>query len=525
MINFTDIRKRVKPTSKIYFSSLLQINYPKIKADQYNQTEELLRRTFAGNADIVQRSFFVGGREEMEALLIFQSGSVNKSLLYNDVMKPLMSMKRIVNKGEYNKEYLTKYITKTCIYAAEIEIESDIDLAANQVYDGKVLLVIKGLANYFILNLSDVPKRPVQESDLEKRTRGTRAGFVENLEDNIALMRGEIRDPNLMVEAMKLGRRSRTDVALIYIKDLVDNQILQELKRRLKNIETDSILATGYIESFIEDNPWSPFPFAHGTERPDKAAANILEGRILIIANGTPFTLIVPALFIQFFQATEDYYEKPHVGLYARLLRFVAFIIAITAPAIYIALTSFHPELIPSDLLVTLARMRKEVPFPPVVEALVMEFVIEALREAGIRLPKSVAQTLGVVGGIVLGEAAIRANLVSPAMVLVTTVTAICTFSIPNYSMSLVVRLLRIFIIFLAALFGGYGIALGLLIILIHLAKQKSIGIPYLAPVAPLRLKDMKDFIYRAPLWSMKDRPVSIPSKEKTRVNIKKKGS
>jgi spore germination protein KA len=313
-------------------------------------------------------------------------------------------------------------------------------------------------------------------------------------------------------------------VALIYITDLVDNQVLQELKNRMKSIDIDSILATGYIESFIEDNPWSPFPFIHGTERPDKAAANILEGRILIMANGTPFTLIVPALFMQFFQATEDYYEKLHVGLYARLLRFMAFIIAITAPASYIALTAFHPELIPSELLVTLARMRREVPFPPFIEALFMEFVIEALREAGIRLPKSVAQTLGVVGGIVLGEAAIRANLVSPAMVLVATMTAVCTFSIPNYSMSLVIRLLRLLIIFLAAMFGGFGITVGLLIILIHLAKQKSMGIPYLAPAAPLRLKDMKDFLYRAPLWKMKNRPVSIPSKDKVRVNTKGKG-
>ncbi len=228
---------------------------------------------------------------------------------------------------------------------------------------------------------------------------------------------------------------------------------------------------------------------------------------------------------MQFFQSAEDYYEKLHVGIYARIIRVISFVIAITAPAIYISLTSFHPELIPSKLLVALARMRKEVPFPPFVEALVMEFVIETLREAGIRLPKSVAQTLGVVGGIVLGEAAIRANLVSPAMVLVATITAICTFSIPNYSMSLVIRLLRIFIIFLAAIFGGFGISIGLLIILIHLAKQKSIGVPYLAPMAPLRLKDMKDFIYRAPLWNMKNRPASIPSKEKGRTNIKKKGS
>lgn len=520
-----DIRKIIKPTSKLYFSSSKQKNFYKTNIDKYYKVEEQLRKAFAGNSDIVLRSFYIGGREENEALIIYQSGSVNKAMLLNNVIKPLMTTSQLNKEMELNEEYLTKFVSKACIYAADLYVENDFEAAVGQVFEGRVLLFIGGVHNFLIINLTDAPKRSVQESDLEKRTRGTRAGFVENLEDNIALVRGEIRDPSLMVELMKLGRRSRTDVALIYIKDLVDNQVLEELKRRMKKIDTDSILATGYIESFIEDNPLSPFPVVHGTERPDKAAANILEGRILIIAQGTPFTLIVPALFMQFFQATEDYYEKVHVGLYSRLLRFWAFLIAVTAPASYIALTSFHPELIPAELLVTLARMRRQVPFPPFVEALFMEFVIEALREAGIRLPKSVAQTLGVVGGIVLGEAAIRANLVSPAMVLVATITAICTFSIPNYSMSLVIRLLRLLIIFLAAMFGGFGVTVGLLFILIHLAKQKSMGIPYLAPAAPMRLKDMKDFLYRAPLWKMKYRPASIPNKDKVRIHTKGKGN
>lgn len=525
MISITKLRKLIKPTRKRYFRSLTQLGHANIKVDKFKQMEEKMQNAYAGNSDIVQRSIFVGGKEDMEARIIYQSGSINKELLQSDVIKPLMTMQPIVNKDNYSESELAKYICNTCIYASELHVDRDFEHAINQVYESKVLLIIKGLSDCLILNLADAPKRPVQESDLEKRTRGTRAGFVENLEDNIALMRGEIRDPNLVVEIFKLGRRSKTDVALIYIKDIVDYKVLEELKKRIGSIDTDSILATGYIESFIEDNPWSPFPFIHGTERPDKAAGNVLEGRILIVANGTPFTLIVPALFMQFFQGTEDYYEKLHVGLYGRLLRFIAFIFAITAPGVYIALTSFHPELIPTELLVTLARMRRQVPFPPFVEALFMEFVIEALREAGIRLPKSVAQTLGVVGGIVLGEAAIRANLVSPAMILMATVTAICTFSIPNYSMSLVIRILRLLIIILAALFGGYGITVGLIIILIHLAKQKSMGIPYLAPVAPLRLRDMKDFIYRAPIWKMNNRPVSIPNKEKIRVNAKRKGS
>jgi hypothetical protein len=228
--------------------------------------------------------------------------------------------------------------------------------------------------------------------------------------------------------------------------------------------------------------------------------------------------ILVPAQLIQFFQAPEDYYERFYIGSYIRILRGIAFLITTSAAPAYIALTSFHPELVPLELLLNIATQRKQVPFPPVVEALVMEFVIEALREAGLRLPTAVATTLGVVGGIILGDAAVRSNLVSPAMIIVITITIICNFVIPNYSMSLVIRLLRLFLILSAATFGAFGVTLGWLLIIIHLCMLESFGIPYFAPLAPTRFKDLKDLYVRAPIWAMKERPASIPVKNKNRV-------
>lgn len=400
----------------------------------------------------------------------------------------------------------------------KITLQNKFQLAVEAIFEKNVLLAVSGSPAFYLLDISGGEKRQVQESITEKGVRSSKEGFVENLWTNIALIRNIIKDTELKVETIKLGQKTKTKLAIVYLNNLADPKIVAELKRRLSTIDTDSILGSGYIEQFIEDNPRSIFPHFQGTEKPDKAAGNILEGRISIIVDGTPMVLIVPALFIQFFHSVEDYNEKPFVGTFVRLLRVIAFLTATTAMAAYIALTTFHQELIPSDLLISLAIMRKKVPFPPLIEALLMEFVIEVLREAGIRLPSPVAATLGVAGGIILGDAAIRSNLVSPAVIIVTTFSTICTFSIPNYSMSIAARLIRLLLMFLSAFYGAYGIALGWLVITIHLTKQNTLGIPYFSTLAPIRYKDIKDSIIRLPLWLMKERPVSIPQQDRIRL-------
>lgn len=479
--------------------------------------EEWFRRELAGNGDIVFRELSIGGSEELEAVLIYMYGSIDKALLNTNVIKPLMAFKDSGGKGS-DSGISVKRIMESCISVGTIEAVQDKNQARDAVFEGKVIVLTGNTDQIIILEATGGKGRQVDEPESEKALRGSKEGFIEDIWNNLALIRKTLPDPALKVEVSKVGRRTKTNLAIVYVDNLIDDKLLNEVKSRIKKIDIDGVLANGYIEAFIEDNTYSPFPQTQGTEKPDKVVAALLEGRIAIFLDRTAFVLLVPAQFTQFFQAPEDYYERTYIGTYIRILRGIAFLVTTSAAPAYIALTSFHPELVPLELLLNIAEMRKLVAFPPIVEALVMEFVIESLREAGLRLPTAVATTLGVVGGIILGDAAVRSNLVSPTMIIVITITIICNFIIPNYSLSLVIRIIRLFLILMAAAFGAFGVTLGWLLIIIHLCRLESLGVPYFAPLAPTRFKDLKDLYVRVPIWAMKERPVSIPSKDKKRM-------
>ncbi|HWQ29783.1 MAG TPA: spore germination protein, partial [Negativicutes bacterium] len=445
----------------------------------------------------------------------------DKSTLNISVIKPLMEFDGAKGLG-LGSASMHKRIIQGCINVGKIKVISSREAARDEIFGGKALLIVKGVAAYISLEVGGGKARQVSEPENEKTLRGSKEGFIEDIWNNIAIIRKTLPDPDLKVELFQVGRRTRTNLGVIYMESLAADKLVQEVKGRIKKIDMDGVLANGYVEAFIEDNPYSPFPQAQGTEKPDKVAAALLEGRIALVLDRTPMVLLVPTQFVQFFQAPEDYFERPYMGTYIRILRVLAFIVTTTAAPAYIALTSFHPELVPLDLLLNIARLRKHVQFPPIVEALLMEFVIESLREAGLRLPTSVSTTLGVVGGIILGDAAVSSNLVSAAMIIVVTITIICNFVIPNYSMSLVIRLLRLFLIIAAATFGAFGITLVWLMIIIHLCSLESFGLPYFSPLGPTRFRDLKDVFVRVPAWAMKQRPDSIPVKDKQRVGSNK---
>ncbi|KUO70966.1 MAG: hypothetical protein APF77_14110 [Clostridia bacterium BRH_c25] len=508
--------KKYKTIKEIAATAHLRADNSRKIISPVKDKEEWFRYELAGNGDIVFRELFIGGNEELDAILIYMYGSIDKNMLNAYVIKPLMSFKGGKEKSiEGSISY--KSIMDSCLSVGTIKAVTDKDLAKNEMFEGKVILLVNSIDQIIIMEVAGGKARQVTEPESEKTLRGTKEGFIEDIWNNVAVIRKTLPDPSLKVEVSKVGRRTKTSLAVVYLKSLADDKLVKEVKSRIKKIDIDGVLANGYIEEFIEDNPYSPFPQTQGTEKPDKVVAALLEGRIAIFLDRTPYVLLVPAQLIQFFQAPEDYYERPYMGTYIRLLRAIAFLVTTSAAPAYIALTSFHPELVPLELLLNIAELRKQVPFPPVVEALIMEFVIESLREAGLRLPTAVATTLGVVGGIILGDAAVRSNLVSPAMIIVITITIICNFIIPNYSMSLVIRLVRLYLILLAAAFGAFGITLGWLVMIIHLCKLESFGVPYFAPLAPTRFKDLKDLYVRVPIWAMKDRPDSIPVKDKKR--------
>jgi hypothetical protein len=359
-----------------------------------------------------------------------------------------------------------------------------------------------------------LPARSISEPEAEPLVRGPREGFTEKLQDNTGLVRKRIHSPDLKSEPMKIGRRSQTSVVIMYIRDLVDDGVLKEAKRRLQNVDLDVLIESAQIEEFIEDHTFSPFPQIVNTERPDKVAAGLAEGRVAILVDGTPFALIIPSVFTDFLQASEDYYQRFLFSSAIRLLRILTFLIALTGPSLYIAITTFHQELIPTPLLFTIVSARTGVPFPALIEALIMEVAFEILREAGVRLPRPVGSAVSIVGGLVVGQAAVEAGIISQAMIIVMAFTGIASFTIPAFNLSLSTRLLRFAMMLVGAALGLFGIACGLMIIGLHLCGLRSFGVPYMAPFAPTYFRSWLSEVFVAPYSWRKYRPAYLQSKD-----------
>lgn len=384
------------------------------------------------------------------------------------------------------------------------------------------MLFLEGYQTCIVASTRGWRDRAVSEPQSQTVVRGPRDSFTETLRTNTALIRRRIKSPKLWIESQQIGEFTKTDIALVYIDGIADEQVIQEVKERLSKIDIDGILESGYIEELIQDEDYTPFPTMHNTERPDSVAAGLLEGRIAILVDGTPFVLMVPALFIQFFQAAEDYYQRADISTLIRLMRYMAFFLALLTPSAYIALTTFHQEMLPFALLISIAAQREGVPFPAIIEAFIMEITFEILREAGVRLPRAVGSAISIVGALVLGEAAVQAGLVSPAMVIVVSITAISNFVSPVYDMAIAVRMLRFILMVLAATFGLFGIILGLILMILHLCSLRSFGVPYMTPMAPFVKRDQKDVLIRRSIKKMKTRPKLINEKNISRQKTQK---
>ncbi|MEC0173470.1 spore germination protein [Paenibacillus favisporus] len=375
---------------------------------------------------------------------------------------------------------------------------------------GDTILFIDRIGIAVIASTKGGERRSVSEPESQTVIRGPREGFTESIRTNTALLRRKIKSPNLWLEEMQLGRVTQTDVGIMYIHGIVDEKNVDEVRKRLSVIDIDGILESGYIEELIENTNKTIFPTVYHSERPDVIAANLLEGRIAILVDGTPFALLLPSTFNMFFQAAEDYYNRFDVGSLIRFLRYFSFLIGLLLPSFYVAIIGFHQEMIPTSWLLKLAVQREGVPFPAFVEAFIMETVFEILREAGVRMPRSVGNTISIVGGLVLGQAAVEAGIVSPVVVIVVSLTAIASFVSPAYNIGIAARMLRFAMLIAASMFGIYGIACMLLILVLHLCSLKSLNVPYMAPYAPMIYSDMKDSMLRMPQDYMKKRPKLI---------------
>jgi spore germination protein KA len=468
---------------------------------------KLFKDILGASDDIIMRKFSFGNKQKTEAALIYIDGMVDRKTINESILKPFMYDSQLIQ-GEQPLHVSIEKIESTMLSVGCTKQVNDVTLLVNSCLEGEIILLIDGIDNALIVHAMGWESRGVQEPKTEVVVRGPREGFTETLRSNTALLRRKINDSNFMLETIKIGERTKTNISIAYIKGIANLQIVDEIKRRLEKIKIDAILESGYIEQFIEDNPTSIFATIANSEKPDVIASKILEGRIAILVDGTPMALTVPMLFIESFQSAEDYYSRPYYASFIRILRFISFTISVLAPALYVALTTFRQEIIPTSLLITVAASREGVPYPVVLETFIMIITFEILREAGVRLPRPVGQAVSIVGALVIGEAAVSAGLIGAPTVIVVALTAIATFVVPAQSDS--ISILRLIFIILAGFMGMFGIIIGLLQVLIHLSSLRSFGVPFLSPISPFTLGDLKDTFVRFPLWKMITRPKTI---------------
>lgn len=488
-----------------------------------SDNSSLLHNIFANCNDVIFREFILDSFKR-PALLIFISELADIKLINEEVMPSLMNIGELSSDKKSVKS-LVELIKKHILKFADLEEISTIGEVIDAVLNGTTVLLVDDETKGLKLKTTDFKDRTVTEPTIEKLVRGPKEAFTENIFTNIYLLRRKIKSPELKFEEYTLGRETQTKVEITYLQGIADESVINEVKKRLNGIDIDSILESGYVEELIEDTPFTLFPLIQHSERPDKIAAGILEGRVAILVDGTPFVLIVPALMSQFFQSCDDYYERFPAATAIRVIRFIFAMAAFLLPGLYVAAITYHFEMIPTRLSNTILKASHQVPFPIFIEALIMEITFEALREAGIRLPGPANQTVGIVGVLVIGDAAVRAGLVSPVTVVIIAVTAVSSFGIPSYDMGYSFRILRFVMLILGALLGLYGILLGLLLLMFHLASLKSFGVYYLSPAAPLSLNGIKDFIARLPWWTMNKRPAfSNPNNRKRQEFMRHKG-
>ncbi len=476
-------------------------------SDKLDSNFDKLKGIFGGSGDVVFREFYFGKEKTLRGGLIFIDGLVDKNIINQSIIKPMMyDSSYLCSESECEKT--PESIESSLLSVGEVQRESETAKLVSHISSGDTVFLVDGFDKAFVVSTRKWENRGIQEPQTEIVVRGPREGFTETLRINTSLLRRKIKSPDLTFESMVIGQRTKTDVCIAYLKGVTPQHIVDELRRRLKSIDTDSILESGYIEQLIEDSPFSLFPVVGNTEKPDVAAAKILEGRAAVIVDGTPFVLTVPYLFIESFQTSEDYYMRYWFASFLRFIRFFAFFITVFAPSIYLAVLTYHAEMIPTPLLFTLAASEEGLPFPIFIEMFLMLIVFEILREAGVRLPRPVGQAVSIVGALVIGQAAVAAGIVSDFTVIVIAITAISSFCVTSQADS--GALLRFICYFFGAALGGFGIVVTILGILISLTKQRSLGMPYLSPIAPLVTEDLKDVLIRFPHWKMTNRPKSL---------------
>ncbi len=470
------IRERLSPRLPITMSLDENLNNIKIFTD--NSSDVIIKPGAVGQNRIAVLT--CEGMTGTDTLAELVYGKLN-AIGNDDRIPPGELMSRLFN------EYLTA--------AEQLELTTLGDLVL-KLQSGFAVILINGCASSIGIGIQGYKTRGVDEPTSELNVRGSREGFVEAIRTNMSLIRRRIKSPTLVFEMQQLGSRSNTDICVCYISDKADPKLLENVKQRLKSVDLNTILESGYIQPYLEGEGGWFFSECGSCERPDTFAAKLYEGRVGILVDGTPFALIVPHLFIESFQTLDDYTQKPFYAAFIRLVRITAYFITLFLPGAYVAVASYNPEMLPSTLILNLAAAEQTAPFSLMVECLFIHFMYEILREAGIRLPRPIGHAIGVVGGLVIGDITVSAGLVGAPMVLIVALSGLCSFVVPqNYEKIVVLRFLYILA---GGFFGLYGLILTAGAVTIKMCSLNTYGIPYMAPISPFSPKASRDMLIRA---------------------------
>jgi len=487
-------------------------------SDDINVNLEYMKNRFSIplNCDIILREFSINYKNKLiPAFIMFFDGMTDRAIINGFILKPLMVNSIMdVKESEYN---LQDFILKQLLPHNQITLESTYSKAIDKINFGSCALFADGLCVSFTADVKGWEHRGVEKPNNEIVIRGPQEGFNELLRTNTAQIRKRVKDENLIVDDIAVGKVSKTPCSMLYIKNVANESLVGEVRRRLESLNVDYMLDSGILEQLIEDSTIYPSPQMISTERPDYVSEMLVLGKVVIIVSGSPNVLVVPVTAYELMHSAEDIYVRyPYANL-LRAVRYFALFLALLLPGIYIAIVNYHHEMIPTDLLIAIEAAREKVPFPSIIELLLMEISFELIREAGVRVPGPIGPTLGIIGALILGQASVAANIVSPILIIIVAVAGIGSFALPNYSLAYSIRILRFGFIILGSIAGFLGITLGLFMIGVWSTSVKSFGVPFVAPYGPRTSTKSKNTFFRAPEWKLEFRPDYLDTKKKTR--------
>ncbi|MDP4097115.1 spore germination protein [Paenibacillus sp. P96] len=459
-----------------------------------------IQSIFGSSVDLIMKEWSYGPEFRYKAVTFYYETLMQKTKNYMKYTLQDLVDHEVGPGMESTLEDLVMFFEHDGVSQKSAVLLDRVDQIVKDILDGHLVIFLDQWDKALSYKAFSVETRQVTEPVNESVVQGPRESTVESLEKNMGLLRIRLKTPSFRMVKANGGGKTNTDIVYAYLSDVVDSELLNEFERRFEAVKQMEVLETSYIEQILEDSTYSPFPQHQYTERPDVVTAALLRGKIAVLVQGSSGVLLCPGLFTDFFQSSEDYYQRTLISSLIRFLRVFAFIIALTLPSIYIALTTYHTELVPTVLLLAVIDSREGIPLPAFFEALLMEFFFELLREAGVRLPRPVGSAVSIVGALIIGDAAISAGIASPIMVIIVALTGIASFAIPQYGIAISLRILQFPLMISASLLGGFGVMIMLILFLLHLTKLRSLGQPYLSPLAPLRFSPLKDVFIRAPI-------------------------